>query len=154
MQHIISFLYEDMFLLGGLALCLNSSMKIRFVPANYSKLWSIQQAMGCSWIKARVWMSLSHTKSGFCNISGDANRLFSQQAVQMSVTRNGCDDVPGSMRQPDSCGRCGRKKISNIHCPCDGVPASGAVLGKLIFINFLVHLNRLSIAARKELLNL
>ncbi|XP_065064294.1 uncharacterized protein LOC135690621 [Rhopilema esculentum] len=113
---------------GGLALCLNSSMKIRFVPANYSKLWSIQQAMGCSWIKARVWMSLSHTESGSCNISGDANRLFSQQAVQMSVTRNGCDDVPGSMRQPDGCGRCGSKKISNIHCPCDGVPASGAVL--------------------------
>ena len=116
-------------ILGGTGLCLFKTARIRFVPANYTTLWSTKMAKQCIWIKAKAWISLSKNSTGHCNVTGDASNLLSKEEVQLSAVRRGCDDVVGSMRKPDPCGRCGKKKLSNIQCPCDGVPGSGAVIG-------------------------
>jgi len=113
---------------GGTGLCLFKTARIRFVPANYTTLWSTKMAKQCIWIKAKAWISLSKNSTGHCNVTGDASNLLSKEEVQLSAVRRGCDDVVGSMRKPDPCGRCGKKKLSNIQCPCDGVPGSGAVI--------------------------
>ena len=102
---------------------------IRFVPSNYSKLWSVPQAQDCVWVEVKAWAPLSSNKSGQCSLTSDGKNLFSESMVKLSALRMGCDNVIGSMRKPDSCGRCGRIRLSNVNCPCDSVLGSGAVFG-------------------------
>lgn len=83
-------------------------------------------------MNVKAFLSLKSNGSGPCNATSDGNRLLSKSAMQLSALRMGCDDKIGSMKKPDLCGRCGKKLYANIGCPCDGVPGSGAVIGKLV----------------------
>lgn len=129
-------LYIKLFsFIDGLSQCLLNTARIRFVPKNYTTLWSLQQAQTCIWIKAKAWLPLSSNATGPCNVTKAGSDLFSNSDVQLAAVRKGCDDIIGSMRKPDACGRCGKIRIANIQCPCDGVPGSGAVIGKWVFFN-------------------
>ena len=116
----------------GKGICLNATSVLRFKPKNTTTLWSASEAMKSVWVKILLWGPRHANGTGLCNTTDTSNGLFSpvSEPIQLSLQRKGCDGVPGSERKLDLCGYCGKKKVLNVRCACDGRPNSDAVVGE------------------------
>ena len=108
---------------------------IRYVPNNYTILWSTAYTFKCVGFEAFAWAPAPGNILGKCNITR-GSVYFSADKARLSLFRFGCDDVPGSGLLPNGCGICGNKVIKQVQCGCDGVPGSDAVFGKYDTVYF------------------